>query len=327
VSSQDTHSLGLIQQQLPQRFVERLQQILPRRHYARVLASFAAPSRCTFRVNTLTTTVVDCITELRGLGLEPQPWAFASNAFSVPQEQRRTLAYADAHERGDLYMQNFSSLVPPLLLQVAPGQEVLDLAAAPGGKTLHLAAIMGNHGRLAAVELVKARFHRLRRNVEQGGASIVHLYCKDGSRVGRQVPARFDRVLLDAPCSSESRFSLQQPRTWAYWSENKIAQMQRKQKQLLYSAVLAAKPGGLIAYSTCSFAPEENELVIAHVLKKFGEQLAVEAIELPFDNTLPGLDHWRDRALNPQLHGAVRILPTETMSGFFVCLLRKHGGA
>jgi NOL1/NOP2/sun family putative RNA methylase len=318
------HDLSAAEQQLPPIFLERLQLILPQQCYRETLASFADPGRCTFRVNTLKTTVAECIGELRLLRLDPLPGEFINEAYSVPWEQRETLVYCAAHERGDIYIQDYSSMVPPALLQLAPGQEVLDLAAAPGGKTLHIAAIMENRGRLAAVELAKQRFHRLRNNIERGGADIVHLYCKDGSKVGRQVPGRFDRVLLDAPCSSESRFSLARPKSWSYWSENKIGQMQRKQKMLLYSAVLATKPGGLIAYSTCSFAPEENELVVAHVLKKFAGQLSLEAIELPLANTMSGLEQWRGRAINPELRHALRILPNETMSGFFVCLLRKH---
>ena len=312
------------EQLLPPVFLARLGLILPPEVYQSTLASFAEPGRCTFRVNTLKTTIADCVSELRLLGLELQPWDFIGEGFSVSAQQRQTLVYTAAHERGDIYIQNYSSMVPPRILKVEPGQEVLDLAAAPGGKTLHLAAIMGDKGRLAAVELVKQRFHRLRRNVERSGASIVHLYCKDGGAVGRQVPGRFDRVLLDAPCSSESRFALAQPKSWSYWSEKKIVQMQRKQKQLLYSAVLASKPGGLIAYSTCSFAPEENELVVAHVLKKFAGQLSLEEIDLPLPNTMAGLAQWRGREINPALQRAVRILPTATMSGFFVCLLRKH---
>ena len=130
-------------------------------------------------------------------------------------------------------------------------------------------------------------------------------------------------MLLDAPCSSEARFKLAQPESWQYWSERKILEMQRKQKQLLYSAVLAAKPGAPVVYSTCSFAPEENEAVVAHVLKKFSGRLQVEPLQLPFENAIPGLTQWRGKVFDSQVAGAVRILPTDTMGGFFVCLLRK----
>lgn len=310
---------------LPPLFVERLQQILPGQAYQRVMQSWSSPRRCTFRINTLQLPVEQALEKLCEQGLAPEPWEWLEEGFSVSATARQELVHSAMFERGEIYIQNYSSMVPPVLLDPQAGEEILDLAAAPGGKTLHLAALMQNQGRLAAVEVVKSRFHRLRLNVQRGGASIVALYHKDGIKVGRQVGGRFDRVLLDSPCSSEARFKLESPDSWQYWSERKIAQMQRKQKQLLYSAVLATKTGGRIVYSTCSFAPEENEAVVSHVLKKFAGLLEVEAVELPFDNTMSGLTEWRGRAFNPQLAAAVRLLPSETMDGFFICSLRKTG--
>ncbi len=118
------HDLSAAEQQLPPIFLERLQLILPQQCYRETLASFADPGRCTFRVNTLKTTVAECIGELRLLGLNLLPGEFIDEAYSVPWEQRETLVYCAAHERGDIYIQNYSSMVPPVLLQLAPGQEV-----------------------------------------------------------------------------------------------------------------------------------------------------------------------------------------------------------
>ena len=98
----------------------------------------------------------------------------------------------------------------------------MDLAAAPGGKTLHMAALMQNKGRIAAVESVRSRFFRLRRNLEQFGVKIADTYLKDGAQVWRVRPEHFDRVLLDAPCSGEGRFTTTDPKSFAYWSEKKI---------------------------------------------------------------------------------------------------------
>lgn len=316
---------ALAAQQFPPKFVERLGMIVPTGQLQQTLASFGGSSMCGFRVNTLRMGVDECLAALREQGIEAQSWDYLAEAFSVDMAQRELLVRSELFESGAIYVQNFSSMLPPALLQVEPGQEVLDLAAAPGGKTLHLAALMANRGRIAAVELAKSRFHRLRLNIERGNATLVDLYCKDGSRVGRQVPNRFDRVLLDAPCSSESRFDLAEPDSWRYWSEKKIQDMQRKQKQLLYSAVLAAKPGALIAYSTCSFAPEENEVVLAHLLKKFGDELSIESIDIPLANVQPGLTEWRGKTLNPAVGRARRILPSAAMDGFFIGLLRKRG--
>ena len=310
---------------LPVAFIQRLQEILPEDALQQTLASFGATGRCTFRVNTLRAPVDPVIQDLRDQGLTPLPWEHLPEAWSVPAEQREALVYTAAASRGEIYIQNYSSMVPPLLLAPEPDEEVLDLAAAPGGKTLHMAALMQNSGRLAAVEVVRARYFRLLDNIERAGAGNVHTYCKDGTRVGRQVPARFDRVLLDAPCSSEARFRLSEPASWAYWSEKKIGDMQRKQKQLLYSGLTALKPGGRLVYSTCSFAPEENEAIIAHAMKKFPGLLRIEPIELSLANALPGLGEWRGKRFPDEVQKALRILPTDTMAGFFVCLLCKMG--
>ena len=148
-------------------------------------------------------------------------------------------------------------------------------------------------------------------------------YLKDGARVWRQCPEQFDRVLLDAPCSSEGKFRADAPKTWAYWSEKKIAEMNRKQRKLLYSAVRCLKPGGVLVYSTCTFAPEENEEVVDRALVQFGDALDVDDIELPFDNTVPGLAQWRGKTFDQRLRRARRIVPQDGMEGFFVCRLRK----
>ena len=114
-----------------------------------------------------------------------------------------------------------------------------------------------------------------------------------------------------------------EPKSWAYWSEKKIAEMNRKQRKLLYSAVQCLKPGGILVYSTCTFAPEENEAVVDRALGQFGDALDVEDIELSFDNAEPGLAQWRGKAFDGRLRRARRIVPQGAMEGFFVCCLRK----
>ena len=126
-----------------------------------------------------------------------------------------------------------------------PEESVLDLAA--GGKTLQMACMMNNQGALSAVEPVKNRFFKLKANLEQQGASFVKTYLTDGRTVGGKCPERFDRVLLDAPCSSESRFTQLNPDSWSHWSIKKVKEVARKQKKLLMSALYSLKPGGVAA--------------------------------------------------------------------------------
>jgi len=225
--------------------------------------------------------------------------------------------------QGQIYMQNLASIIAADMLSVNPGYEVLDLAAEPGGKTLILAERMQNKGRLAAVEPIKNRFHRLRATLSLHSVGCAHTYLKDGRKVGRQCPGMFDHVLIDAPCSSEARINAKDPNSYSFWSKRKINEAQRKQKQLLFSAIQATRSGGSILYSTCSFAPEENEAVVHRQLQLWGDAIEVLPLNLPIKNTIPGMQSWRNKSYNDSLRHAVRILPNKNMHGFFMCHLRR----
>jgi 16S rRNA (cytosine1407-C5)-methyltransferase len=201
---------------------------------------------------------------------------------------------------------------------------VLDLCAAPGSKTLQTACIMGDRGRIAAVEKIKGRFFKLKANLNQHNVQSVHTYLTDGARVWRKTPERFDRVLLDAPCSSESRIKAFDPQSYEHWRPGKIKEMARKQKALMHSAINCLKPGGTLVYSTCSFAPEENEAIVDFALRRFGDAIHVVPVELPVNRSQPGLLNWKNKAFDAQVKNAMRILPDGLMEGFFICRLEKR---
>jgi len=308
---------------LPDEFTERLRRLFPPEITARILPTFSQRKTTTFRVNPLKSDAESLRRELESLGLSIEEVAWLPGAFRLRDpDQRRALTESDAFYEGRLYIQNLSSMLAPLILEPRPGEQVLDLAAAPGGKTLMMAGMMENRGWISAVEPVKDRFHRLKRNLDSAGAAIVHTYMKDGRGVGRTCPAMFDRVLLDAPCSSEAKFSTLDPKSYAYWSPRKVKESQRLQKRLILSAWESLRPGGRLLYSTCSFSPEENEAVVDHLLRKApGAKLL--PIELPIDNQLEGLTRWEKKRYDPSLLQSRRILPTEEMDGFFLALIEK----
>ncbi len=308
---------------LPELFLKRLAEIVDESDCEDCFASFSRTISPAFRINTLLSNSNDVLCELDTLALRAEPIHWCADAFTVGSQQRQQLTNSQTFIEGKIYIQNASSMLAPYILAPKPGEEVLDLAAAPGGKTLMMAAMMQNQGRIAAVEAVKKRFFKLKNNIKHYQASLVDCYLKDGRVVGRQCPDRFDRVLLDAPCSSESRFHSESPDSFKYWSERKIKEVQRKQKQLLYSAIQSVKSGGYVLYSTCSFAPEENEEVVSHLLKKFSGNLTVEPIDLQLSNFRPGRLFWRKKRYHPSVDKTVRVLPTETMKGFYLALLRK----
>ena len=309
----------------PPAFVERLKSIAPRDRGAAILDALAHMRATSFRINTLIAEADATLKSFWRQGFELSNFEWIEGAYWVPTTQRRALTESEAYRQGAIYIQNPASMVPALFLAPQPSDRVLDLAAAPGSKTLQLAAMMGNQGWISAVEVVKERFFRLRANLKKHGAENVHTYHKDGAKVWRQVPEQFDKVLLDAPCSSEGQFNLTEPGTFQYWSEKKIKDMARKQKRLLFSAIQCLKPGGTLVYSTCTFAPEENEAVVDAMLKKFGQALEVVPVSLNVSNAAPGITQWRGKDYHPDLEAALRLLPDRLMEGFFVCKLRKRG--
>ncbi len=309
---------------LPGAFIARLTRIVPATQLDSVLDSFTRSRSCSFRINTLLAPIEDVRAELEDKGFHLAPVSWCPEAFTIPANQRRELIGSAAVREGRIYVQNPSSMLAPVILAPRAGETVLDLAAAPGGKTLHLAALMGNQGRLSAVERVRSRYHKLRAVLERYGASMVRTYLTDGRSVGRKVPERFDRVLLDAPCSSEAQFTRQDPKSWAHWSARKIKESSRKQKGLLASAIASLKPGGTLLYCTCTFAPEENELVVDDALRKQGHLIQIQTMTMPVRNIQQGLSRWGARNLHPELVKTVRVLPDGHMDGFFLCLLRKR---
>lgn len=144
------------------------------------------------------------------------------------------------------------------------------------------------------------------------GSALVHEYLE-----------YFDKILLDAPCSAEARFIEGEPETYGYWKEHKIKEMAYKQRKLLFSAWSALKPGGILVYSTCTFAPEENELQISKFLESIDDAELID-IELPELKRLPIAKIWKGKEINKQvIKKAMRILPTKEIEGFFVIKMHK----
>lgn len=309
----------------PSPFLQRIEELYGQADCEKVLAGLTGGRVTSFRVNTLLADSASVVDDLQRDGLQPQAIDWLPDAFFIASSKRRHLTESAACRSGGIYIQNPASMQPPLILAPQAGEKILDLCAAPGSKTLQMAAMMGNEGWISAVEVVKDRFFRMKANIEKHGAAIVHTYHRDGTKVWRYVPEAFDRVLLDAPCSSEGQFVLADEASYRYWSERKIGEMARKQKKLLFSAFQCLKPGGSLVYSTCTLAPEENEGMLDWFLKKFADRLEVMDIPCRHEFLRPGLTGFRGKSFDKRLRKAGRILPGQLLEGFFVCLLRKRG--
>ncbi|HTL47312.1 MAG TPA: RsmB/NOP family class I SAM-dependent RNA methyltransferase [Verrucomicrobiae bacterium] len=308
---------------LPPLFLERLEKIIPPEHRERVMKSFEASRPAVFRLHAAAGPAPEEIPALLkqdGLMAEALPWC--ETAFVLKEGSVRGLQETELYHKGLLYIQGASSLLVPLVLDVRPGQHVLDMAAAPGSKTTQIALMMKGEGELTANDASRPRFFKLKAAIDAQGFQNVRLIMKDGQFLWKQFPESFDRVLLDAPCSGEARFCATSKESLGQWKPGKVKALAAKQKLLLLSAFSALKPGGVLVYSTCTFAPEENEEVISWGLGKFGPAAAVEAFEPPL-LYMEGLASWGKRELDPAVRKTRRILPDGLTEAFYIAKIRK----
>ena len=259
--------------------------------------------------------------ELMGFKLRSIEWC--DDCFTV-EEGRKAPSLGSLHEflLGMYYLyRGLASLIPPLLINPNPSDVILDMAAAPGGKTTHMAQIMNNQGVILATDVSRSRMRALRSNIERLGITNTVLLRIDGRLVPEIYENFFTKVLLDAPCSGEGLIAIDRSRK-RKTSLRKLLEFRRLQIEMLNSALEAVAPGGLVLYTTCSIAPEENELVIADVLTKRKD---VNVLKLkPPIGSRQGITHYFELELPKELTKCVRLFPhISGTEGFFMCLLRR----
>lgn len=255
-----------------------------------------------------------------GIESTPIPWSPGAFRIAAPAGFGNRWWYL----AGLCHAQEEVSLLPVALLDPAPGDRVLDLCAAPGGKTAQIALALKNRGTVVANDASPARLRALRANVARLGLANVTVTCANGTNLPRRA-GTYDRVLLDAPCSGEGTLR-RRSRPGRAGGVGRWRKFQGLQRALLLKAVQLCRPGGRIVYSTCTFAPEENEGVVDAVLRE-GESFGLRVIPAgaPGLSPAPGVDRWRGAAYHETLRNALRIWPHRAdTGGFFVAVLEKR---
>lgn len=228
------------------------------------------------------------------------------------------------HQLGFFYVQEISSMLPIIALQIKPREKFLDLCSAPGSKTTQAAAKMQNTGLIIANDKTIDRLQILAANLERCGVSNAIMTKRDGIDLCEKLfknKIYFDKILVDAPCSGEGTFR-SSPRGMLMWNANGIRKLQKIQKRLLESASRIIKKDGEIIYSTCTHAPEENEEVVQFAIDELN--MKVEKINLPI-KCREGIQGWKDKTFDDEIKNCCRIYPQDNQTeGFFVAKLRRR---
>ena len=285
---------------LPELFLERMKHQLGS-EYPAFLRSLERPRAVALRFNPLKGE----IPALPFVG-EPVPWE-PMGFYYDPDARPGLHPY---HEAGVYYLQEASAMAPVQLLDPQPGERVCDLCAAPGGKTTQIAGRMAGEGFLLCNEINPKRAKILSRNIERMGVANALVTNEHPQRLAERLPGYFDRVLIDAPCSGEGMFRKEEAAV-TDWSPEAVEMCARRQAEILHSGAALVRPGGRLVYSTCTFAPEEDELAIGAFLRSHPE-FEPECVEAP----------WFDGGEN----ASYRMWPHKLLGeGHFAAVLRKKG--
>ncbi len=263
-------------------------------------ASLLRPLPRSFRVNTLKATCAYIVGRFESYGIEVRPVGWYADAFTTDNE---TLGSTLERFLGMIYLQELVSMLPPLVVaeELKTARRVLDACAAPGSKATQLAALMGNRGLLVANDRDYRRIRGLKFNLNKAGVLNAVITQRDLLSLPL---SPYDVILLDAPCSSEGTLR-KNPDLVMRWSEHRVRTYAGRQRQLILRAFDMLAPGGILVYSTCAFAPEENEGVVHWLLDNREARLL--PISLPKLKTAPPVTEWRGLRYHPDVLKAVRI--------------------
>lgn len=315
-----TEEESLIDIEFKEAFVNRYRELLGPELDLFLLFS-RKPMDTTIRINTIKIEPNRLISRLKNKDwtIEQLPWYSLGLRVKYPKVG---IGKAIEHRLGYFYVQGPASMIPPIVLDPKPGEIVLDMASAPGSKTTQIAAMMENRGILVANDVNENRIIALSGNLQRCGAMNVIITKMDARRFSR-TSQKFDKILLDAPCTGDGTIRLR-PFTAVMWNERNVYGISKLQMQLVLSAYDALVEGGTLVYSTCTLAPEENEGVIDYLLKK-RDGARTESFHLPGLKMRSGLTEWASYSYSDEIQKTARIYPQDNdTEGFYIAKVIKE---
>ena len=301
---------------LPEDFLERMEQMLGT-EYPHFLESYEQEKYQALRMNPLKGDRERFLQKLP-FDLTPVPWAEDGYYYDRMNRPGRH----PYHEAGVYYIQEPSAMAPAEYLKARPGEYILDLCAAPGGKSTQIAAKMQGQGILFCNEIHPARAKILSENVERMGIRNAVVTNETPQNLKERFPEFFDRILVDAPCSGEGMFRKKEE-AGSEWSLENVRICAGRQDEILSCADVMLRPGGYLVYSTCTFAPDENEGSISRFLEQHPdyEIIPVEKAKGMAD----GNPEWTEEPA-AGIRNTIRLWPHKLHGeGHYLAVLRKSG--
>lgn len=301
---------------LPEEFLKRMEQMLGE-EYPAFLQSYERQRAQALRFNPLKGGIGDFLRKAP-FTLRPVPWepnGFYYGNMDAPGKH-------PYHEAGVYYIQEPSAMAPAAFLDAHPGERILDLCAAPGGKSTQIAVAMCGSGILVSNEIHPARAKILSENIERMGITNAMVTNESPKKLAERFESWFDRIMVDAPCSGEGMFRKNEE-ACEEWSPENVRLCALRQMEILDLAAGMLKPGGTLVYSTCTFAPEEDEGCVSSFLCRHSE------FELCETKKYPGMESGRADWIPEPVSGlehTCRLFPHKLEGeGHFLAVLKKKG--
>ena len=300
---------------LPSDFLTRMQEMLGV-DYDNFIKSYENPRTFGLRVNTAKISCEE-FERLVPFSIKRIPWI--PNGYFYEEEARPSRC--PLYQAGLYYLQEPSAMTPASRLPIVPGDYVLDLCAAPGGKATALGAALKGEGLLLANDISTSRARALLRNLELFGISNVFVANEKPEKLSELFPEYFDKIMLDAPCSGEGMFRKEEALA-RDWTPEKSKELSLIQKDLILKAADMLRPGGMLLYSTCTFAPAEDEETVSYLLENRPD---MELMNMEgYEAFSCGVPAWGNGS--EALKKCVRIFPHKMDGeGHFLALFQKSG--
>lgn len=297
--------------QIPEFLYKKLLEQYGEEYTDKILKGYTKTRATTIRINNLKSNKQRIKEKLQIAGIKFEEIEWYNEALIIQNAKEEDIQKLDIYQNGEIYMQNLSSMIPPIIVEPKEKEGILDMAAAPGGKTTQMASISNNLAMITACEKNKIRAERLKYNLDKQGANRVTVMLEDARKLNNFFS--FDKILLDAPCSGSGTIKVNNENLEKYFTKELVERSVKTQKELLIKASKIVKEGGEIIYSTCSILKEENEEILKEIISKTNLEI-VEIDKNKFENvqTLPAI-----------IPGTICVCPNELYEGFFVAKLRR----